>query len=324
MISYLENIGRILYPARTVLPTSDSVEYMALQQLADIAERFRDRSHRPSFLDLWCHAAGEGRRHPTRPEEIELRRETHERPPVLVLSHCSRSVAFVPLRIEDALEPRTVRTVLDNETRERRTSTLVAIFPNRHSEIARRAISYHNARFSAYEDRRWIATDWVEIGGVVAQLAEIHHAPVFLEWATFLAHDFRVPWPILFAESHGTVTIADVLSDTVDGALFGLPEGLIPLLAGSATDLLAMRVSRLPASHCRPSRHAIESTLLQRIVEGQLNGRWSDVPWDTLAGTWPRVIAERIVAGSEPHYDLVGVERSDAPWDPVQIAPQSR
>ena len=322
MERYLDLLNSELFPARTVIPTSETPEWTALLKLCDIIDRERRYARSPGFLDLWTHSVLGRWVAPEGPDRIDLQREDRDSAPTLQLIRGRRSYVFIPLPLDESRTVKCAYTTLRKCAPENVYGAISAIFANRHSEVARTTVESLNRTHPNKREHRWIATDWSEVASIIDRLDEEYHVPALREYAALLKHDFRMPWSVRFSESTGGITVADLLSEPVDSALFGLPDGLIPLLATSANVLLPSHLSRV-SDRYTPGRHVMRGARLRPILEGQLSGSWSGISWDTIVGTYPRSIAERIVEHSEPHYRIVDSGTVTTPWDSVQVTSES-
>ena len=307
---YLEYIYRLFYPACTVLEDAAPPEYEAILRLADLAERVSRYGRGPGFFEVWSSLVGDIDPAPPGADEIELRNPGADRSPIFTIRRGPCVVRFSAPAIADVLQFRRVMLVSENPgntdvCRE------VVILPNRHGPVAH--------RFGDPTRDTWRVTDWTEIAGVLARLADTRDDRELAAWARFLRDDFRPGGAVRFAGEHTMITIDDLLRER-DSAMYGLPEGITGLLHGSSRELLVREVARLSDSDVSPGRYVLPGPILRAIVEGRLNGRWSELPWDTLRGSWPRWAAERIATGSARPLRILPEPRSTAPWDPVQLA----
>lgn len=307
---YLEYIYRLFYPACTVLENAAPPEYEAILRLADLAERVSRYGWGPGFFDVWSSLAGEVDPAPPGMDEIELQNPVAGRSPILTIRRGPCVVRFSAPAIADVLQSHRVMLLSDNPGNTQ-VCREVVILPNRHGPVVR--------RIGDPPRDSWRVTDWTEIAHVLARLADARDDRELAAWARFLRDDFRPGGAVRFTGKHTVVTIDDLLREH-DTAMYGLPEGVTGLLYGSSRELLAREVARFSDGEAPAGRYVLPGPILRAIVEGRLNGRWPELPWDALRGSWPRWAAERIAAGSARPLRILPESRSTAPWDPVQLA----
>lgn len=319
MLFYLENIYRAFFPAHRILATTQPPEYTALLQLGDIIERYETAS--PKFLAIWGHAYNLSWSEERQREQIELERSDHHCAPTLSIRRGAGRALLIPLPLFDAFSTESAVARLIDAAEHHTASIRIAILPNRYSRVATPLERSLNNERTPGAEGRWIVTDWIAIAEVVSRFAAQHELPAVAAYARFLTDDFRISGALVFSESLARIAIADILSGDCDEQLLGVSGGLVSLLSGSAKELLETRITILSGDRYTPHRYAVPGRLLRRIAEGQLNGRWSDVPWDILAGSWPYSIAKRLVTADERHFSIVG--DISVPWNPVQLAYRS-
>lgn len=314
MTSYLDFIQSLFYPADTVLSSAAPVEYEAILRLADIARQIALSGRSPGFLEVWRDTLGGAPIVASGADEIELQHQDENRSPILTIRRGRQVVMIFSLSFAEILERD--RIVLMDESGDDGIDDLcrVVILTNRHGAVAR----HLDERASG----TWRVTDWFQIASVLSNLARIHAEPSYDAWARFFRGDFRPSRPLDFSGPGMQTTIGRILHDT-EPALYALPQGISGLIEGNERDLPATRLTRCNSDRQSPGRFVLPGTILRPVVEGRLSGRWPDLPWENLAGSWPRRVAERIAAGSARGVHILRDAGSTAPWDPVQLAIRS-
>ncbi len=311
----VDRIPSLFYPAEALLPDQSPLEHIAITYLAEDIWRISSSGDAPTFLDMWMCRSKDGKLSGGA-ATVRLSRPLPAGPPLMEIKRAATVYRFVPVAFDITNDHQAVVDML--VALGAGADFGIAIVTNSCADAAshlRKALA--SGEVSAGRSS-WELIDWLDIAYVLHRLAEARRDERLADWSRFLKRDFRPSRPLYFPGSDLEVTIAEILSIQSDHYV-GVPRGIPDLMEGSAAHLLSRRLPLLDGGRYRPGRLVLPIETLRLIVSGQINGRWSGVHWDLVAGSWPRHLAERIVDATTPPYKLVAPSTRSEPWNPVRL-----